>query len=317
MSTLFIALIGLLIMILGTLATYMGLRAGANDQVNQRLQEFVIEPERQQARWQIDPSLYSQEYRGSFISRTITPLFRRIGGFFGRLTPAGTIDSINKELVKAGNPLNLGAREFYGIRILFMFLAALLGYMIIQRGEGNPGWFVTGIMMAIIVFYLPKLWLRRTVHRKQEQIRRNLPDGLDMLSVCADAGLGFDQSLQRVSETWKTPLAIEFSRVVTEMNLGVSRSAAMRNMAERLEIPELSSFVAVIIQSDELGMSIADTLHAQANQMRIERRYWAQEQARKIPTKMLFPLVFLILPAMFIVVLGPAVPALIEVFQGF
>jgi tight adherence protein C len=91
----------------------------------------------------------------------------------------------------------------------------------------------------------------------------------------------------------------------------------MRNMAERLEIPELSSFVAVIIQSDELGMSIADTLHAQANQMRIERRYWAQEQARKIPTKMLFPLVFLILPAMFIVVLGPAVPALIEVFQGF
>ena len=165
------------------------------------------------------------------------------------------------------------------------------------------------------MFYLPRIWLRSVVRRKQDKIRRALPDALDMLSVCADAGLGFDQSLQRVSESWKSPLATEFARVVAEMNMGQTRAQAMRNMSNRLDVPELSSFVAVILQSDELGMSISDTLHAQANQMRIERRYWAQEQARKIPIKMLFPLIFLILPAMWVVILGPAVITLRALFS--
>jgi tight adherence protein C len=154
------------------------------------------------------------------------------------------------------------------------------------------------------------------VRRRQDRIRRNLPDALDMLSVCADAGLGFDQSMQRVSENWKTPLGLELGRVVKEMSLGSSRAQAMRAMANRLDIIELSSFVSVILQSDQLGMSIADVLHSQANQMRIERRHWAQEQARKIPVKMLFPMIFLILPALFLIILGPALPAIQEVFSG-
>jgi tight adherence protein C len=316
MSTVALPFLGILIILTGGIAIYFGIRASSAGQMDRRLQDYVIEPEMQQSRWMVDTSVANQEIRGSFTSRTIAPLFRRIGGLFGRMTPAGTLESINKELVIAGFPFGLGAREFYGVRVLFTLLAALLAYTVIRRGEGNPGWFAVGIMMAIFVFYLPKLWLRRLVRRKQDRIRRNLPDALDMLSVCADAGLGFDQSLQRVSETWKTPLGAELGRVVAEMNLGMTRSAAMRNLADRFQVSELASFVAVIVQSDELGMSIADTLHAQANQMRIERRYWAQEQARKIPTKMLFPLVFLILPAMFVVVLGPAVPALLEIFQG-
>ncbi|GAH40083.1 unnamed protein product, partial [marine sediment metagenome] len=172
------------------------------------------------------------------------------------------------------------------------------------------------IGVAVLIFYMPKLWLRSVVRRKQENIRRHLPDALDMLSVCADAGLGFDQSLQRVSESWEGPLAIEFARVVNEMSMGETRASAMRSMAERLDVQEVSSFVAVILQSYELGMGIADTLHAQADQMRIERRYWAQEQARKIPTKMLFPLMFLILPAMFAVILGPIVPLMREIFAS-
>ena len=137
-----------------------------------------------------------------------------------------------------------------------------------------------------------------------------------MLSVCADAGLGFDQSLQRVSESWEGPLAIEFDRVVNEMSMGETRASAMRSMARRLDVPEVSSFVAVILQSYELGMGIAETLHAQADQMRTERRYWAQEQARKMPTKMLFPLMLLILPAMFAVIMGPAIPAMREIFSS-
>jgi tight adherence protein C len=239
-----------------------------------------------------------------------------VGRFFGRLTPRGSIDALNRQLAIAGNPLGLHGREFYGVRILFILLGAFLAFMLVQRGQGESAYLLVAIVTAVMMFYLPILWLRSVVRRKQNKILKALPDALDMLSVCADAGLGFDQSLQRVSESWKSPLATELGRIVAEMNMGQSRAQAMRNMSDRLDIPEISSFVAVILQSDELGMSISDTLHAQANQMRIERRYWAQEQARKIPTKMLFPLVFLILPAMFAVILGPVIPALRDIFSN-
>jgi tight adherence protein C len=154
------------------------------------------------------------------------------------------------------------------------------------------------------------------VRARQNKIRKGLPDALDMLSVCAEAGLGFDQAMQRVSEYWKTPVGIEFGRVIREMEMGLSRQEALRNLAERLDITELSSFVAVIIQSDELGMSIADTLQAQAKQMREDRRFRAQEQARKAPLKMLFPMMLLILPAMFAIVLGPTIPTLSDFFSS-
>jgi len=142
-----------------------------------------------------------------------------------------------------------------------------------------------------------------------------MPDALDMLTVCADAGLGFDQSVQRVSEAWDTSLAREFARVVAEMGMGLPRQTALRNFADRVGSPEVSSFVAVIVQSDQLGMSITQTLHAQAKQMRIERRFRAQEQARKMPLKMLFPLMLFIFPSMFAVILGPMVPVLTELFE--
>jgi tight adherence protein C len=234
--------------------------------------------------------------------------------FFSRLIPGGSLEDVDRQMVIAGNPLGMRGREFAGMRVIFLLLAGFIAYMIITRFTGAVS-FIAAIGAAVLIFYMPKLWLGSVVRRKQEKIRRNLPDALDMLSVCADAGLGFDQSLQRVSESWEGPLAIEFDRVVNEMSMGETRASAMRSMAQRLDVPEVSSFVAVILQSYELGMGIADTLHAQADQMRIERRYWAQEQARKIPTKMLFPLMFLILPAMFAVILGPTVPALREIFS--
>jgi len=294
----------------------LGLRSARSTEMDRRLYEFVVEPNIQQARWAGETATQRPELEGSLLRRTIIPAFQRIGRFFGQLTPRGSIEDLNRQLAIAGNPLGLRGREFYGIRILFIILGAVMAYLLIQRGGNQRIYLFAAIGVAVMMFYLPRFWLRSVVRRKQDKILRALPDALDMLSVCADAGLGFDQSLQRVSESWKSPLATEFARVVAEMNMGQTRAQAMRNMSNRLDVPQLSSFVAVIIQSDELGMSIADTLHGQANQMRIERRYWAQEQARKIPTKMLFPLVFLILPAMFAVVLGPVIPALREIFSG-
>jgi tight adherence protein C len=177
------------------------------------------------------------------------------------------------------------------------------------------------ILLALLVilwcFIFPILWLRMMVRSRQDKIRKGLPDALDMLSVCADAGLGFDQSLQRVSEHWSTAIGLELGRVVAEMEMGSSRREALRNLADRLDVSELSSFVSVIIQSEQLGMSISETLHAQAEQMRIERRFRAQEQARTIPIKMLVPLAFLIFPAILAVILGPAIPQILDLFKAF
>lgn len=307
-------IIGALTVIAGGIAIFLGVRSASGDEINRRLINFTTEDNLPQQRWNPDTAIRRPELTGSFTTRTVVPMFRRLGKVFGQFTPTGSIEGLNRDLVAAGKPLNLGAREFYGIRLLFMLLGGLLAFLIVRQGREMIN--LVGAIFALFAgFYFPRTWLKRLVRRRQERIKRSLPDALDMLSVCADAGLGFDQSLQRVSENWRTALGSEFAQVVKEMNLGLGRETALRNLANRLDVPELSSFVAVIVQSDHLGMSIAETLHGQANQMRIERRYWAQEMARKIPIKMLFPLVFLILPALFIVVLGPALPALVEVLQ--
>jgi tight adherence protein C len=245
----------------------------------------------------------------------LEPFIRQVGGFFGRVTPSGSIANLEHQLEIAERPYGLGPREFYGFRIVFIILGIWLAFIILQRGS-DIIYYVAAGLSAYVGIMGPTVWLKRKVRRRQDQIRKGLPDALDMLSVTAQAGLGFDQSLQRVSEYWDTPVGVEFGRVVAEMEMGSSRREALRNMAERLDVPELSSFTAVIIQSDELGMSIADALQAQAGQMRIERRFRAQEAARKVPLKMLFPMMLLIFPAMLAVVCGPSIPILSEFLQS-
>jgi tight adherence protein C len=314
METTLLPLFAILIGLFGIWALVVGLRLASSNKLDRRLQDFMIELPTTQARFKEESFDRRPEISGSFLTRTIVPLFRGFVMFFSRLIPGGSIEDLDRQMVIAGNPLGMRGREFAGMRVIFLLLGGFLAYTIVIRFDGLV-YFIGAIVSAVLFFYLPKLWLRSVVRKKQEKIRRHLPDALDMLSVCADAGLGFDQSLQRVSESWEGPLAIEFDRVVNEMSMGETRASAMRSMARRLDVSEVSSFVAVILQSYELGMGIADTLHAQADQMRVERRYWAQEQARKMPTKMLFPLMLLILPAMFAVILGPTIPALREIFS--
>jgi len=315
METTLLPLFAILVILFGAIALIVGLRLSSGSELDHRLEYFVSEPVTPRPWLKEEMSYARPEISGSFLARTIAPLFRGLGLFFSRLIPGGSIEDLDRQMVIAGNPLGIRGREFSGMRVIFLLLGGLLAYVIIIRFDGIVS-FIVAFGAATLIFYLPKLWMRIVVRGKQEKIRRHLPDALDMLSVCADAGLGFDQSLQRVSESWEGPLAIEFNRVVNEMSMGESRASAMRSMAERLDVPEVSSFVAVILQSYELGMGIAETLHAQADQMRIERRYWAQEQARKMPTKMLFPLMLLILPAMFAVIMGPAIPALREILAS-
>jgi tight adherence protein C len=210
--------------------------------------------------------------------------------------------------------MGLGAREFYGLRFIAIIVGFLLAFLILRAGRETLN--ITGAILAVFACsLLPVVWLRRLIRDRKKEITRGLPDALDMLSVCATAGLGFDQSMQRVSEFWQTHMGNEFGRVIAEMEMGVSRSEALRNLAYRTEVTELSSFVSIIVQAEQLGMSISNTINGIAEQMRIERRFKAQEEARKLPTKILFPLAFFIFPSMLAVILGPSLPALVDLFQ--
>jgi tight adherence protein C len=332
-----LSIVGLVVLLAGLGFLFLGLRLGSASAEAQRLRRMVTQPIIQQEQ-RVDPLAFRRaELQGSLRQRTLLPWFRALGGFFGRLTPARSIARLERQLSIAGHPLGLGAREFYGIQLLFIVLSFWLIFSQLRaaltppvapndprlaataQAPRAPGLSLLNLYVMGFTLILgtqgPKIWLRGRVRARQRKIRRNLPDALDMLSVCADAGLGFDQSLQRVSERWKSPLALEFARVVQEQGMGRSRAESLRAMADRLDVTELSSFVAVIVQSDQMGMSITETLRAQAEMMRVERRHRAQEEARKAPLKMLFPMLIFIMPAMGAVVVGPVIPSIMDMFD--
>lgn len=310
-------LFGLGLLAFGLGIVIISLRWFNNDDVAERIENFVSDSEDGQANRQVRRLIERREFSGSLLSRTIFPAFRRLASLFSRITPAGTIEAIGRQLVIAGHPYGLGPREFYGIRVLLLFISLGGSYLILTRRELTLLNISLAVGVGLLGYLVPVLWLRMKVIKRQTLIQRQLPDALDMLSVCATAGLGFDQSLQRVSEYWDTELSTELARTMGEMEMGLSRSEALRNLSDRLDVPELSSFVTLILQADQLGMSISDTLQAQAEQMRVERHYRAEEQARKIPIKMLIPMAFLIFPAILAIILGPAIPDLIGFFIDF
>ena len=280
--------------------------------MSSRLQNFVIDS---------DPTgegdgaenIMGRELKGSLLSRTLLPLMKNIFKFLGRFTPEQVLHDLDHKLIIARNPYNLKAPEFFGIRIFLSLAGIGLGALLISRDASLTN-IAMGVGVAILLFILPALWLRLMMNKVQEEIRRALPDALDMLSVCATAGLGFDQSLQRVGETWETGLGLEFRRVVQEMNIGIARTEALRNLGKRLEVTELSNLVAIIIQAETMGMRIADVLHSQAEQMRVMRQFRAKEVASKLPAKMMVPLALCILPALMAVIMGPMIPIFLESF---
>ncbi|MEK6256186.1 MAG: type II secretion system F family protein [Chloroflexota bacterium] len=298
---------------LGIFMVYYSVGLVSNDDLTLRVQEVVKFAEQEDSL--TITSIETRDMGGSIYRRVFVPAFRRIGDFIGRFTPATSIDKINRDLAIAGYPMRIGAREFYGIRVILMAVGAIL---IIWLWLLSPGFdknlVLASILILVMMLLVPIYWLRNLVTKRQDAIRKGMPDALDMLSVCATAGLGFDQALQRVSDEWHTQISEEFGKMLSEMELGISRQEALRSMERKLGISELSSFISVILQSEQLGMSIAETLQAQAEQMRIDRRFKAQEIAQKMPAKMLFPLAFLILPAILAVLLGPSVPVFIDLF---
>jgi tight adherence protein C len=168
------------------------------------------------------------------------------------------------------------------------------------------------VIGASVGFLLPGIWLGRKIKQRKHNVLKSMPDALDLLSISVEAGLGFDLALQRVGDKWDNELSREFRRLVSDTRLGTPRRDAMRMMADRCGVEELSNFVQAIVQAEQLGVSIGKILKVQSEQMRIRRRQRAEELAHQAPVKMLFPMVFLIFPSILVVILGPAIPKLMN-----
>jgi tight adherence protein C len=250
------------------------------------------------------------DMRRPFVVRVFGPLLRGVLHILGRLAPKRNVEATEQLLLQAGEPGRLSALDFFGLRLLAMLLAGGL-YLVLARNSAAFSVVLrNSLLIAIAGFFVPWLWLRSRARGRQHAISLALPDALDMLTIGVEAGLAFESALLRVGERWHNPLTVEFRRAVAEMRIGTPRDVALTRMAERSGAPELRSFVAVLIQSNQLGMSIAQVLHSQAAEMRVRRRQRAEELARQASVKMVFPLVFLIFPALFVVILGPSIPGL-------
>jgi tight adherence protein C len=293
-----------LILVGATILVIIGLRnPQASDEatLQNRLQEL--------SKRGADIDLETIELSQPFTERIIYPMARKLGEFAIRFTPQNALQSISKKLELAGISQRFDPSLFLFTQI---FCALLFGGIIILvfsvKEDPLPfaQSFLYGLLAAFLGYFFPQLWISSKISKRQKNIRRALPDALDLLTICVEAGLGFDAAMAKVSEKWVTELSLAFARVIQEIQLGKLRREAMRDMAERVGIPEMTSFVAAIIQSEQLGVSMARVLHIQADQMRMKRRQHAEEEAHKAPLKMLIPMALLIFPALMVVLMTPA-----------
>lgn len=243
-----------------------------------------------------------------FAERVIAPMVRQSTQFMLRFTPAKTLETTRRNLDLAGNPNNWGPSEFFGIRALATGVLGVLIFVLLTVTQADlPIRLLMASVFAAIGFFLPVFWLGSKIRGRKANVIKALPDALDLLTICVEAGLGFDQAVQKVSEKWDNELSRAFGRMLQEIRLGKTRREALRDMSSRIDVNDMTSFIAAVIQSEQLGVSMAKVLRIQSDQMRVRRRQRAEEKARQAPVKMLFPLVFLIFPSIFIVLLGPAV----------
>ncbi len=259
--------------------------------------------------------IIAREISGSLFSRTISNWFKNVVQFLGRFTPKKMAGETERKLVIAGKPSNLSAGDFFAVQSIVLVVGCVFAF-IASRSLKDMGSLriLIGIIVIMISLFFPISWLNGRVKARQSEIQRGLPDALDMLSVCASAGLGFDQSLQKIVNYWDTDLGLEFKRVTQEMEMGISRSDALRNMSNRLDVNDLTQFVSIMVQAEKIGMSYSNVLHSQALQLRVLRQVRAREMANKLPGKIIIPVILFIFPALIAVILGPAVPIIIDVF---
>ena len=251
--------------------------------------------------------LQELELQQPFFDRTIRPLAGRLSGAVARITSSSFSERTEKRLAMAGNPGDMKVADWLGIKAIATGVIAGVMFLLfgILGGDLVQG-MLLGLVGAGIGYIGPEFWLGGRVKKRQKGIILQIPDALDLLTISVRAGLGFDAALGKVVEKMKGPLVDEFRRALAEVRVGKARREALRDIVPRTEVQPLTNFIGAIIQAEQLGVSISKVLQVQSEQLRIERRQRAEEQAAKAPIKMLFPLVGCIFPSLFVVILGPA-----------
>lgn len=294
----------------------VGSRAAAqkeeeNDPLLARLAEFTERGE--------EVSLEKLELSRPFSERVIVPFLRRIGEMSSRFTPQKVLLETNKKLELAGNPGRIDASTFLAARFIVPIIFD--GFIFLISTLAPDPWPLGRLLLVLLIFgllgfFFPQLWLTSRIQARQHEIRKAMPDALDLLTICVEAGLSFDSAMQKVSEKWENQLSLAFARAIREVQLGKMRREALRDMADRLGIAEMTSFTAAVIQSEQLGVSMAKVLRIQSEQMRMKRRQRAEEEAHKAPVKMIFPMGLLIFPSILIILMTPALIQIVDVFGG-
>lgn len=250
-----------------------------------------------------------------FAERIFLPLLTVMSALATRFLPAEILQRLEKKVLQSGRSGGFSARDYLGVKVLSAAaLPSLLFAM--NSGERSPRIAALIAFAAVIGWRFPDIHLDRKVRARIEKMEKTFPDTLDLLTVSVGAGLGFDGALAKVVEKSSGPVAEEFKRILHEIKMGKSRREAMRDFGERSGVDDIKTFTGAIVQADQLGLNISNTLKIQAEQMRRKRRQRVEEQAMKVPVKMLIPLIVFIFPTIFIVLLGPALIQILENFVG-
>jgi tight adherence protein C len=301
----FLAIAGIALLIAGLYLPHTG-----KDIVAERLAAFNQRPR----------SLEEIELQQPFTERVLRPFIRQLAEALNRFQQARTkttketqvtgMEGIQRKLALAGNPYRWTPADYLGMKAFAALVLGGLLFFLLTIG-GDPGWaFVFGGIGVLFGWFGPELLLRSKTQSRQKQIKRALPDALDLLVISVEAGLGFDAAIQRLVEKRDDALATEFARVLAEMRVGRSRRDALKDMVLRTQVPDLNSFVGAILQAEQLGVSVTRVLTVQAEQMRVVRRQRAEEKAAQLQLKLIFPLAIFIFPALCVVIMGPIWPTL-------
>ncbi len=261
-------------------------------------------------------NLRDEQLKSSALERLMIPFAGKVISSITRLTPLDLYKRTNRLVVLAGNPPSVTAERIVAFKILFAIVGLVCGFAIssLLPFTGILVMVVTVVLFTWIGYMAPSAALSARASKRQKEIRKALSDTMDLLTISVEAGLGFDASLAQVVRNVPGPLSEEIARMLQEMQIGVSRTDALRNLNDRTEVPELDGFVLSMIQADKYGVGVAKVLRAQSKELRQKRRQRAEETAQKVPVKLLFPMIFMVLPAMFIVILGPGA---IKVYEFF
>lgn len=263
------------------------------------------------------PPELRRELEPSFNDRVLAPLLDRTLSLGRKLTPSDHGERIRNRLEVAGNPPGwtvdrVTSMKFIGFAVALV--VSLVLSMLLSLGFGPMLAFC--VLAALAGYMAPNMYLYQKGYERTQKIQKAMPDALDLLTISVESGLGFDSALSQVARNTDGPLAEEFARVLQEMQIGLGRGAALRALGERTHVPELKGFVSAMVQADALGIPVAQVLRVQAREIRTKRRQRAEEQAQKVAVKILIPLIFCILPCLFIAVLGPAAIGIFEAFSG-